>query len=216
MSAIGPIAPEIVKELADENGLAICATHTSFDKLRGSLAQVIDEHQLWDCRYVGLGAIPDAYRTSIEGYKKFAEETAAIAAELDQAGLQFIYHNHHFEFEKYGGQPSGMDTLLTATDPQTFGFELDLYWIQAAGADPEQWIHKVNGRMAVVHLKDMGVHQGRVLTAEIGEGNMDYKKLIQACRDTGVEWYVVEQDECIRDPFESLAISYRNLQAFLD
>ncbi|MEC0227537.1 hypothetical protein [Paenibacillus alba] len=69
--------------------------------------------------------------------------------------------------------------------------------------------------LGAIHLKDMAIIQDHAVTAEIGEGNMNYGKLIQTCRDTGVEWYVVEQDECRRDLFESLAISYRNLQAYL-
>jgi sugar phosphate isomerase/epimerase len=51
--------------------------------------------------------------------------------------------------------------------------------------------------------------------AEIGEGNLNFKAIIAACREIGVEWYVVEQDVCRRDPFESLAISFRNLQQYL-
>ncbi len=49
--------------------------------------------------------------------------------------------------------------------------------------------------------------------AEIGEGNMNFAAILQACARSGVEWYAVEQDICQRDPFESLAISYRNLNA---
>jgi sugar phosphate isomerase/epimerase len=49
--------------------------------------------------------------------------------------------------------------------------------------------------------------------AEIGEGNLDWADVLAACRDAGVEWLIVEQDECRRDPFESLAISRRNLRS---
>ena len=37
--------------------------------------------------------------------------------------------------------------------------------------------------------------------------------ILAACREAGVEWYIVEQDHCQRDPFESLGISLRNLKA---
>ena len=49
--------------------------------------------------------------------------------------------------------------------------------------------------------------------AEVGEGNMNFPAILDACKEIGVEWYAVEQDICQRDPFESLAISLRNLQA---
>jgi sugar phosphate isomerase/epimerase len=51
------------------------------------------------------------------------------------------------------------------------------------------------------------------LMAEVGEGNLNWPAILQACREAGVEWYIVEQDICQRDPLESLGISLRNLQA---
>jgi len=65
--------------------------------------------------------------------------------------------------------------------------------------------------MQVVHLKDMAIVNRKQIFAEIGEGNMNYKEIINVCRETGVEWFVVEQDVCRRDPFESLEISLRYL-----
>ncbi|GIO13095.1 xylose isomerase [Cohnella xylanilytica] len=211
VSAIGPIRPEVVKELADEAGLAICATHVGFDRLRGQLDEVVREHKLWNCRYVGLGSMPPEYRDSKEGYEKFVRETAPIARRLHEEGLQFVYHNHRFEFARIDGTRTGMDILLEDTDPDAFGIELDVYWAQAGGGSPDVWVRKVKGRMAVVHLKDMEIVKDQAVTAELGEGNMDVSGIVRACRDTGVEWYVVEQDDCRRDPFESLAISYRRL-----
>ena len=68
--------------------------------------------------------------------------------------------------------------------------------------------------MPVVHLKDM-VIQGRreQVMAEVGEGNLNWPAILDACREANVEWYAIEQDICQRDPFESLAISYKNLRA---
>jgi sugar phosphate isomerase/epimerase len=48
---------------------------------------------------------------------------------------------------------------------------------------------------------------------EVGEGNLDWPAILDAAREAGTEWYLVEQDTCQRDPFESLAISFRNLKA---
>ena len=50
------------------------------------------------------------------------------------------------------------------------------------------------------------------LFAEVGEGNLNWPSILEAAREAGTRWYAVEQDRCQLDPFESLAISYRNLQ----
>lgn len=215
ISAIGPIDPQLVKQYADEAGLAICATHVSWDRLTNDLETLAAEHKLWNCQYIGLGGLPGEYQNSLEGYRTFARLASEIARTLKKEhGLQFIYHNHDFEFERVGGV-TGIEVLLGESDADVLGFELDLYWVQAGGGSPVDWVRKVQGRMQVVHLKDMAVIGRQQVFAEIGEGNMNYKDIIQACRETGVEWYVVEQDVCRLDPFESLEISLNYLQKLL-
>ncbi|PZE21624.1 sugar phosphate isomerase/epimerase family protein [Paenibacillus xerothermodurans] len=213
VSGLGPIGAQELKDVVDREGLTICATHISYADLTGDLDAVIEKHILWGCKYVGLGAMPVDYRTSADGYIRFANEASEIGRKLKKAGLQFIYHNHNFEYAKFDGK-TGMDILLQESDPEAIGFELDIYWAQAGGADPVEWIHKLRGRMQVVHLKDMTVTADREQRfAEIGEGNMNFSRILQACEDIGVEWAPVEQDQCYdRNPFESLQISLNNLK----
>ncbi|WP_251037825.1 sugar phosphate isomerase/epimerase family protein [Paenibacillus albidus] len=207
VSGIGPIDPKLVKAYADESGLTICATHVPWNRLQNDLDALAKEHLLWNCKYIGLGALPAEYRSSLEGYRSFARIASGIARTLkDKYDLHFIYHNHDFEFERFEGT-TALELMVKETLPEDVGFELDLYWVQAGGGSPVEWIHKVGGRMKVVHLKDMVIADGKQVFAEIGEGNMDYPAIIEACRGTGVEWYVVEQDVCRRDPFESVKIS---------
>jgi sugar phosphate isomerase/epimerase len=52
---------------------------------------------------------------------------------------------------------------------------------------------------------------GQQQMAEVGEGNMNWEGILGACRKAGVEWFIIEQDVCQRDPFESLGISLKNL-----
>ncbi|MCA0758473.1 sugar phosphate isomerase/epimerase [Paenibacillus sp. N4] len=210
VSGIGPIAPEAVKRIADEAGLNICATHVSYDSLVNEFEANVQKHKLWNCEYVGIGGLPERYRTSGESYAAFAKEASEIGRRLKEQGLQFIYHNHQFEFEKFGGR-TGMDILAQESDFDAFGFELDTYWVHVGGVNPASMIRRVNGRMRVVHLKDLEIVGHQQVFAEIGEGNLNFEEIIGACRETGVEWYVVEQDVCRRDPFESLAISYNYL-----
>ncbi|MFC6227440.1 sugar phosphate isomerase/epimerase family protein [Paenibacillus allorhizosphaerae] len=213
VSGVGPIDNQALKELADQEGLTICATHIGYGDLTDKLDEVIAKHKLWGCQYVGLGGLPGEYRKSAEGYSDFAKIASDIGRKLKAEGLTFIYHNHSFEFAKFGDR-TGMDILFEETDPAAVDFELDVYWVQAGGADPAEWIRKVNGRMKVVHLKDMAVTGDREQRfAEVGEGNMNFARILDACREIGVEWGAVEQDQTYgRDPFESLAISFNNLR----
>lgn len=213
-SGLGPIDDHELKAMADELGLTICATHVGYDDLTENIEGVIAQHKLWNCKYVGLGYMPFEFKDSAEGFKTFAGEASRIAKALNDSGLKFIYHNHSFEFVKFDGV-CGMDILLNECAPEV-GFEIDTFWVQHGGADPIQWIKKVKGRMDVVHFKDMVVVKAdnwvEQAMAEVGEGNLNWQGIIEACRETGVKWAAVEQDVCRRDPFEILAISRRNLK----
>jgi sugar phosphate isomerase/epimerase len=210
VSGIGKIEPNELKEIAAGEGLAICATHISYDSMRDEPQKVIDTHNIYGCKYAGIGGLPASYRNA-EGYIKFAKEASETAKVLAKGGLTFIYHNHSFELERYGKR-TGLEILRKESDPKFFNVEIDTYWIQHGGGDPADWIERFLGRVPVLHLKDMTMRGSEQLMAEVGEGNLNWPRILAAAKAAGTVWYVVEQDVCQRDPFESLAISLRNLQ----
>lgn len=219
VSAIGAdIAHEDVKQICDDNHLKICNTHIGYDALVNDLDAVIAQHKLWDAKHVAIGSMPAEFRDGADGYHKFAEIMNSIGEKLAAADLTFSYHNHSFEFIRYDGK-TGLDILYTETDPNFVQAELDTYWVQHGGADPIVWIDRMANRMPVVHLKDMIVTPGdnpwipKHVMAEVGEGNLNWDGILAACKRANVEYYAVEQDICPGDPFESLAISYKNLTA---
>ena len=213
ISGLGPIEPGALKTIVDGEGLTICSTHTGFDRLRDETRTVIDEHRLWDCGYLSVGSMPPAYREAGgEGYKRFAAEASEVARKLAADGLIFSYHNHSFEFERFDGR-TGLNILFEESDPEVFQFEIDTYWVQHGGADPAAWIRKTKGRADVIHVKDMAIVGNEQFFAEVGEGNLNWPAILDACREAGARWYIVEQDRCERDPFESLGISLKNLKA---
>ena len=215
ISAFGPADPKDIKRMLDDEGLICCITHIGYDRLKNDLPAVIDEHKLWDCKNVAIGSVPGPFREDgVEGLKRFAGEASEIGRQLHEAGLTFSYHNHSFEFARTGvGKQIIMDVIFEETDPRYVMAELDTYWVQHGGGDPAYWIRKMKGRIPVVHVKDMTIEMPRTqLMAEVGEGNLNWPEILDACREAGVEWYAVEQDICQRDPFESLAISYKNLR----
>jgi len=217
LSALGPIDPAELRALLDQDGLTACATHTAFEKMRDTPDAVLAEHKILGCSYTAVGAMPQDYRAlGAAGYTKFAKDASAVAKRLKEGGLTFGYHNHSFEMERYGGR-TGLEILYAESDPAVFTAELDTYWIAHGGGDPAQWIHNLKGRLPLVHLKDMAMRNNEgqwhpeQLMAEVGEGNLNWPEILKACHESGVKWYIVEQDTCQRDPFESLAISFRNL-----
>lgn len=62
-------------------------------------------------------------------------------------------------------------------------------------------------------MKDSGIVEGKSTTMEVGEGNLNWSGILEACRDSGVLWYIVEQEHFSRDPFDSIRISKENLRS---
>ncbi|HEY3322138.1 MAG TPA: sugar phosphate isomerase/epimerase [Planctomycetota bacterium] len=214
LSALGPIDPKELRKLCDDNGLTVCATHKSFEEMRDKTEALLAEHKILGCEYTAVGSMPQQYR-SPDGWKKFAKDASAVAKKLKKGGLTWGYHNHSFELEKFGDR-TGLEILYAESDPKYFTAEIDTYWITHGGGDPAQWVRDLKGRIPLLHLKDMcvktkpGEWHPQQLMAEIGEGNLNWEKILKAAKKSGVRWYIVEQDTCQRDPFESLAISYKN------
>jgi sugar phosphate isomerase/epimerase len=211
LAGLGPIEAGHLGELLRDTGLVACSAHVRWERLRDETDAAVADCRTWACTHVAVPVMPGEFRTA-EGYARFAGEATAVAARLRVAGIRLSYHNHAYELQRYGGL-SGLEILYQASDPALLDSQIDTYWIQYGGGNPAAWIRRLRGRAPTVHVKDMDVSDGDPVMAEIGEGNLDWADVLGACRDAGVEWLIVEQDETRRDPFESLAISRRNLRA---
>ena len=213
ISGFGPLDPQEVAKLVEDNGLTVASTHTGWPLFLNDLDTVIETHKLWKCDHPAIGGLPGEYHTP-DGLKRFLDELAPIAERLAQEGMDFSYHNHNHELQKFDGK-TWLAMLYEQAPPEMLKAEIDTYWIQAGGGDPAAWVRQCAGREPLLHLKDFIMGPGREQRfAEIGEGNLNWPAIMLAAQESGVEWYLVEQDRCYdRDPFESLAISYRNLKA---
>lgn len=209
-SGLGPIEPKELRKISDDTGLVICATHVNAQKAFEQTEQLIEEHKILGCPNSAIGSMPEAARRDPVALAKFVKDMERAGRRLREAAMTFSYHNHSFEFEKLGGRLI-MDMIYGDTDPLCVQAELDVYWVQHGGGDPAAWVRKLAGRQTLLHLKDMTYRRDKTIFAEVGEGNLNWPPILEAARAAGVRWYIVEQDECERDPFESLAISLKNL-----
>ena len=209
------IPDELVADLLEESGLKCVVTHNSMQDFEEGLDATIARHKKWNCAYAGIGGLPAEYHQDASGYKTFALKVNEIAKKLKDNGITFVYHNHAFEFTRYNGV-MGMDVLF-----DNFGdnvqFELDTFWAQAGGCDPVKWIYKVNGRMDVMHFKDMAGDDGGKWVFKmtpVGSGNLDWAAIKTACEETGVKFAEVEQDDAndTPDPLGQMKESAENLK----
>ena len=199
----------IIKEMADETGLGVIITHSPADRIINDTDRLIEEHISYGAKAVGIGSL-GAYPHDRDGYLRFCEDFAPAAEKIKNAGLVFCYHNHRFEFEKYGGK-TGIEILLENSDPSAVMLTFDTYWAVAGGADPCKFINDHANRIFCTHLKDMTVRDDKQTMVEVGDGNMNFPAILETCRANGIEYHFVEQDTVIMNAFDSMKRSYDNL-----
>ena len=201
--------PHWLKEQLDRNGLRCVITHTPMDRLQDP-AQVCEDHKVFDCKYVGLGMYRLDDRDENANYPRFLEICKPIANGIRENGCYFMYHNHDQEFKKIGGKTI-LRKMAEDFSPEEMGFTLDTYWIQKGGADPAQYVQEFAGRIPCIHLKDYAFGGNM---AVVGEGNINFDRVLAAAESGGTEYLLVEQDHCYgEDPFDCLRRSYLNLRA---
>ena len=194
--------PAWLKAELDKNNLECVLTHTAPARLTEDAVQVAKDHDVFGCKYVGLGSY--SFRT--EGTPdNFYTEYHPIAKALKDNGKYFMYHNHDGEFRKVNGKLI-MDHIAEMFPADELGFTVDTFWVQAGGSDPAQWIEKLSGRVPCIHLKDFAF--GRKM-APVGEGNINFDRVFEKAEAAGTRFMLVEQDDCNgEDPFDCLKRSY--------
>lgn len=212
------------KELSDEAGLENCSSGGNYHELLTeppAIAKAVENARILGVNLISIDTLPEAMRNHEDGFHKYAEGANKIAAELKKEGMKLLYHSHALEFLSLGGGRKGMDILMDETDPDAFHFCMDTHWLTAGGVSVVDWILKAKGRMSIVHFKDYAIGGGAEKIesvckqfAEVGEGNIDWAKVIDACNQIDVEFAIVEQDVCPGNPFDSLSTSYKNMLKF--
>ena len=140
----------------------------------------------------------------------FAEVLTTLGKKCEAVGLKLLYHNHDFEYKDNEDGIKPIDYLLENTDPKYVNFQMDLYWVTRAEADPVAYFEKYPGRFKLWHVKDMD-EEGKF--APVGEGTIDFGRILQEKKTSGMEKYFVEQDRTWdKKPLEVIKISHKGLK----
>ncbi len=219
LSAVGCMngdAPEVsaaqARDMLDGCGLVCCATHRPWDRLMNRTDEEIEFHKILGCDYTAVGSIGGEYGVEPDSYRRFIDDAKPVIEKLKAAGIRFGFHNHQYEFIRNPetGRPC-YDILIDEGTPDLM-LEVDTFWAVVAGVDPTSLFRRCKGRVPVIHVKDMEVipKTGSVM-CPVGEGNLNWHDIVSACEEAGTEWYVVEQDDCRRDPSDCLRSSWEYL-----
>jgi len=131
----------------------------------------------------------------LEDCKRSAEKLNKMGEICHKKGLTLCWHNHDKEFAAMeDGLP--FDYLMNNTDKDLVKCELDLYWVAKGGADPLSVLKKYNGRVSILHVKDMAAGAEKDFECP-GSGIIDFPSIFKESMSQGIEHYFVERDNCV-------------------
>jgi len=154
--------------------------------------------------------------TECETPQAYISVLNAFAEKARQAGFSFSYHNHGHEFIRQADGKTAMDHFLAGFNPDAVDFMPDTYWLHDGGCDVRHFLEQTKNRVTILHLKDLRRTPEGHTFAEVGNGNLYFRGILETARACGITQFVVEQDICDGDPLESLRQSYRNIQNLME
>jgi len=144
------------------------------------------------------------------GVENLATILTTLGKQARALDLKLLYHNHDFEFIEDARGLVVIDYLLENCDPKYVNFQMDLHWVTKAKADPLAYFEKYPGRFKLWHVKDMD-SQGRF--APVGNGIIDFGRILNEKEQSGMQAYFVEQDETFAmEPLEAIKVSHKGLK----
>lgn len=132
-------------------------------------------------------------RKTADDWKRVAAQLNEAGAAASAAGVRTGYHNHDFEFQRFGDR-TGFELLVAETDPRYVDIELDCFWALKAGYAPMVLLREHRDRIAYLHLKDSSGPPGHA-QRDIGSGVIDWKPLLAYAVGQRVSSVFVEQDD---------------------
>lgn len=187
---------EGLKAGLDANGLRMTSSHIGLDMIEDDPAGTLAVIKTLGIEKVFVPYLAaDARPADTAGWVAFGKRLVEAGKPLQDAGIQFGWHNHDFEFHVTETGDVPLDLIAAASDDMML--ELDLGWVRVAGHDPVDWIKKYAGKIGAVHVKDIAP-DGKCADedgwADVGHGIMDWPAIHAALQAVGVDHYVAEHD----------------------
>ena len=207
----GKSAAEI-KKMCDEIGLVPISAHVPFVEMIND-PDLLKTYSEIGCKYVVIPYLTEEYRPGADKFGEVIEGAKMLGKKANELGMKLCYHNHDFEFVKINGEYA-LDILYKEVPADLLSPQLDTCWVNVGGENPSDYIRKYAGRIQIVHLKDfagsksenmyalIGIDDDKKKEASggfefrpVGYGLQNFPAILDASKEVGAKWVVVEQDE---------------------
>lgn len=214
---------EEVKAILDKYELTAISVHQPIDPFLEDPDGIIEYFKTVGVKFAVIPWYEVEKFKGTEGWEKTVASFTAYGKALRENGIQLLYHNHDFEFNKFE-EKYLLDWLYEEIPAECLQPQIDTCWVHYAGEDPAEYMRKYSGRLEVLHLKDFECEKlgsGHVYALiddngeekekpskeeagfrfrPLGQGIQNFVEILAAAEETGVEYIIVEQDQCYDTP----------------
>ena len=208
-----------------EFGLQSPSMHLDMITFRKNMKPMLDAAAELGVKYVIIPALWEDERKTLDDYKRRADEFNQFGLQMKPYGIRFGYHNHGYE-ESSKENVIPFHLLLEKTEPDLVVFELDVFWMNASGANPIDYLKAYPGRFKLSHLKDAAesvrfsgdggsADQWMALFGKMvdpGDGVFKISNVVQQGLAAGMEHFFLERD-LAADAEKTMKNSFKNLNA---
>ena len=189
------LSTEEVLRALEEAELPAVSAHVPVEEFEKDMEKTLDQYEALGCRWLAIPWLPEERRFGGERYEETLQLMRKISEGCGSRGMQLLYHNHAFEFEKTPEGVYHLDRLYEDVPAGVLDAEPDMCWVQVGGEDPCGFLQKYKGRCPVLHMKDFVWKGEEAELTVLGQGEVAVKAAAQTGAECGAEWFVIEQDD---------------------
>jgi sugar phosphate isomerase/epimerase len=209
-SGMPDLPADKIRAALDAAQLKAISAHVTIEPLEKDFDAAVRGWKTVGVDHLAIGSMMNGNKSNLDAWLRGVKRLAAVGAKLREEGIRFAYHTHGPDFQKYTGDPRRkIDIMLETASDENLLAEFDVAWVYVGSvnsgcAGPADYLRKYKGRTPVIHVKDLKPLKkgGKVQFTPLGQGVQNWKEIIAAAHESGVEWFAYEQDNGEGSPFD--------------
>jgi sugar phosphate isomerase/epimerase len=194
------------RKVLDDLGLVMPSGHTVLNKqhwdegkkeFTDAWKYTVEDAAVLGQQYVISPWLDESWRKEYDTLLRYMDVFNKSGELCKKAGMQFGYHNHHFEFSESLNNSTLYDIILQHTDPRLVVQQLDIGNMYSGGGRALDIINKYPGRFPSMHVKDeiKSTNAEGYESTILGKGIIETRKVVEAGVKTGGTVHLIIEQE---------------------
>lgn len=190
------------KAMLDTRGLTTPSMGADYNALVKDPEAIAKNAKFLGAKYVMVAWIPHTVGSfNFVNASQAVEDFSKAGKVLADNGLTLVYHFHGYEIIPHKNGTL-LDYIVENTNPDYVNFQMDVYWVQFGGGNPEHLLKKYPNRWKSLHLKDMEKgtlkdHTGlsdNSTNVALGTGEINFEGILKTANELGIKHFFIEDE----------------------